>query len=205
MNDELKECPSCGEELKSLDNKFCTFCGTGLDEVNANETEELTEESNEELSDEQKKVIRKSSNWILFLSISFVVFGTIFGFMNKSEADKAKANIAHFDSEMTIPTPIKGKTYTVGELRTALDKEVTFLFATNYFLGLIMFGLYFWSKKNPFAAMVTALTVYLSVIVLSAIIDPHSIYQGIIIKIFVITALINGIKVSINSRQIKTA
>ena len=122
--------------------------------------------------------------------------------MQKSEAEKAKENLAKFEDSFIIEKPLNGKIYTIGELKTKIDQEVLLVFLTNYFLAIVMFGLYLWARKSPFPAMVTALCVYLAVIVLNAIISPITIIQGIIIKIIFITALIAGIKSSLATRKI---
>ncbi|MBW8888028.1 MAG: hypothetical protein JF616_09760, partial [Fibrobacteres bacterium] len=54
--------------------------------------------------------------------------------------------------------------------------------------------------KSPFSAFVTALSIYLGVMVLSAIVDPKTIIQGVIVKVAVIMALINGIKAAIPTK-----
>jgi predicted nucleic acid-binding Zn ribbon protein len=179
----LKTCPSCHEQMPAED-KFCSFCG----------------KTAVVLTEKEKKKIRKASKWILAISIMFIFFGTILGFVQKSTADKAIRNLAQYEESDIWETPINGKKYTVGELRTQIDREVILVFGTNYFLAAIMFGLYLYSRKAPFPAMVTALCVYLAVIVLNSIIDPATIIQGIIIKIIFISALIAGIKTSLVAR-----
>ena len=132
----------------------------------------------------------------------FVIFCTVLGFMQKSVAEDAHKNLAQFEGSHVWETPLNGKKYTVGELRTKIDQEVVLVFITNYFLAAVMFGLYRWARRAPFPAMVTALCVYLSVIVLNGIVDPKTLIQGIIIKIIFISALIAGIKASLVARGI---
>ena len=179
----VSTCSSCKKEIPKND-KFCPFCGVLI----------------RVLSKEEKQKIRKASKWILAISILFVVFGTFFGFMQKSNAKDAKKNLAQFDDSYVWEAPIYGKEYTVGELRAQIDNEVVLVFVTNYFLAIVMFGLYLWARTSPFPAMITALCVYLVVIVLNAVIDPKTIIQGIIIKIIFISALIAGIKASLVAR-----
>jgi len=168
---------------------YCSFCGKAA----------------VVLTEKEKKKIRKASKWILAISIMFVIFGTIMGFMQKSTAEKANSNLARYNASDVWETPINGKTYTVGELRSQIKHEVILVFGTNYFLAAIMFGLYLYSRKAPFPAMVTALCVYLAVIVLNSIIDPQTIIQGIIVKIIFISALIAGIKTSLVARGLPPA
>lgn len=51
-----------------------------------------------------------------------------------------------------------------------------------------------WCTRNPFGAILTAFIVYVTILVANAFIDPVSIASGVILKIFVIAALINGIR-----------
>lgn len=183
----LKTCPSCNEQVP-VEDKYCSFCGKAA----------------VVLTEKEKKQIRKASKWILAISIMFIIFGTIFGFMQKSTADKANRNLAQYEESDIWQTPINGKNYTVGELRTQINREVILVFGTNYFLAAVMFGLYLYSRKAPFPAMVTALCVYLAVIVLNSIIDPKTIIQGIVIKIICISALIAGIKASLVARGLSS-
>jgi hypothetical protein len=61
-------------------------------------------------------------------------------------------------------------------------------------LVAIMAILAVWAKKAPLAALVVATATYCVLIVTSAIVDPRTIAQGLILKIVVITLLIRGIK-----------
>ena len=188
LTNNSKLCPSCGKEVP-LKDKFCSFCG----------------KSAVILSEKEKQKIKKASKWILALSILFIVFGTILGFMQKSVAEKAQKNLAQFEESHVWETPINGKQYTVGELRSKVDQEVILVFFTNYFLAAVMFALYLWARSSPFPAMVTALCVYLSVIVLNGIIDPKTLIQGIVIKVIFIGALVAGIKASLVARSVSKA
>lgn len=58
----------------------------------------------------------------------------------------------------------------------------------------IYFGLGMWSKKKPFAAILSGFFVYIVFNVISAIADPHTIYQGIIWKVIIISGFIYGYK-----------
>lgn len=185
-------CHLCGAALKSAD-EFCGECGARVKEPAVHGAGRLW-------SDEVEASVRKASKWILAIAIMFLVFGTFMGFLQKGAADKALANVNQYQEDMRWSVPVKGKTVTVGELRRMIKFEYYAVFAMNYFLGLVMFAIFFWSKKSPFSAFVTAMAVYLGVIVLNTIVDPKTIVQGLIVKIAVIMALTNGIKAAIPTR-----
>lgn len=151
------------------------------------------------VDDHRQGKVAKASKMLLVLSVLFVIGGTIFGFMNKSEADKARAQIAQLDPSQTLV--VEGKTYTLPELLKEIDREVMMVFAINYFLAVVMFGLFLWSRKAALPAMVTGLCVYIAVIALSAAIEPKSLMQGVLIKIIAIVVLVSGIKAALQERD----
>ncbi len=61
-------------------------------------------------------------------------------------------------------------------------------------IGLIFLGLALWSKQKPVQAFTTALVIYIALFILFGIIDPTNFFRGIIIKVFLVIALIKGLK-----------
>ena len=55
------------------------------------------------------------------------------------------------------------------------------------------------------AAVITALGIYVAVQVASALIDPTTLAQGIIMKVIIIGALIKGVKAGLDSRALEVA
>lgn len=62
------------------------------------------------------------------------------------------------------------------------------------FFAAVFAGLAIWSKYKPFAALLTALIVYLAIYVVSGIIDPSYFIKGILIKIVIVIMLILGVR-----------
>lgn len=60
--------------------------------------------------------------------------------------------------------------------------------------GGIYLSLGIWSKKKPFAAILSGFFIYIVFNVIGAIADPHTIYQGILWKIIIISGFIYGYK-----------
>jgi len=58
----------------------------------------------------------------------------------------------------------------------------------------IYFGLGMWSRVKPFPAILSGFFIYIVFIAIAAIGDPHTIYQGIIWKVIIISAFIYGYK-----------
>lgn len=58
----------------------------------------------------------------------------------------------------------------------------------------IYFGLGVWSKRKPFAAILSGFFIFTVFIVMNAIVDAHTIYQGILWKVLIIGGFIYGYK-----------
>ncbi len=68
------------------------------------------------------------------------------------------------------------------------------------FVAAIFVALGFWTKRKPYTAIITALIVYTSLIIIDAIAEPASIFQGFILKIAVYSLLIASLG---NSREVQ--
>lgn len=60
-----------------------------------------------------------------------------------------------------------------------------------------------WSKRKPFAALVSGISLYGIVIILQVVDDPMNIVRGILIKVFIIACLIDGIRAAIAAEKIQ--
>jgi hypothetical protein len=70
-------------------------------------------------------------------------------------------------------------------------------------LGLVFAGLAFWTKYKPYAALMTALVIYVGIFLLSAILEPSSIISGLLIKIVIVVLLIRGISNARDAEEMK--
>jgi hypothetical protein len=61
-------------------------------------------------------------------------------------------------------------------------------------MAIIYFSLGLWCRKHPFPAILSGFFVYIVVMVIGGIIDPHTIYKGIILKVIIISGFIYGFK-----------
>ena len=68
------------------------------------------------------------------------------------------------------------------------------ILASNFVLAGIYLGLGLWSRKNPFPARLTGFFFYITLIVINAIIEPTSIFQGLLVKGFIIAGSVYGYK-----------
>lgn len=73
----------------------------------------------------------------------------------------------------------------------------------NIGLGVLMVGLFVWSRRAPFPALVTALAAFITVHAVSAVLDPKTLFMGILVKIIAIVALARGVRAAFEFRQIE--
>jgi len=79
------------------------------------------------------------------------------------------------------------------------DDTATLIAST--ILAIIYLVLGYWSQKRPLIALVLGLLVYLTIIVINALVDPDTIGKGIIIKILIIFYLAKGINSALQLRK----
>jgi len=91
------------------------------------------------------------------------------------------------------------------EVSEAELAEASFGVITGTLVGLtlLFFGLYLWARRNPFPAAVVGLVVFLSLHLLSAIIDPITICSGILIKVIIVAVLIKAVHAGYLHRQLR--
>ena len=70
-------------------------------------------------------------------------------------------------------------------------------------IAALFFGLYLWSRKNPFPAAVVGLVVFITIIAAAALMDPATICSGIIIKVIVLIILIRAVQAGVQHRRLK--
>jgi len=178
-------CTQCGAKFKAGD-KFCEKCGTTL--PNAQNRMKMAR-------------LKEAGRAIGYLAAMFLVFGFVMFLVAESQTSTELDKIASYPDNAQVNKLINGKQYTFGELRQEIKGEPYDALILNLVLAAIMFGLWRYSRKSPLVAIITALAVYGSVIVLNAIVDPKSIVQGIIVKIIVIGILIRGIRMALELRK----
>ncbi len=76
-------------------------------------------------------------------------------------------------------------------------------FIASTFLALIYLALALWSKKKPFAGILTGFCVYILTIALQFIADPMTIFHGLLWKILFISAFIYGYKAVKDSEKLE--
>jgi len=69
--------------------------------------------------------------------------------------------------------------------------------------GAIYLALGLWSMKQPFPAILSGFFIYIVFILINAVADPHTIYQGIFWKVIIISSFIYGYKGVMDAKKIE--
>jgi hypothetical protein len=151
---------------------------------------------------EHTKKVRSARSTIGLLSVLFTLGAIVFFFLTKTQAEQALTQLGQAGDAEFLAQPVSGMT-TVGELRAALAREPWQVLGLNLFLAAVMLGLWFWSKRALVPAIITALGIYVTVMVASAVSDPKTIVQGLFLKLVVIAALGKGVQSALAARKLE--
>lgn len=84
---------------------------------------------------------------------------------------------------------------------SAPDGMGTIFFAVEATLAAIFFGLAWWCTKQPFAAAMVGLILYGGLHLVATIVDPSTLFQGIVVKVIVIAILVRAVRAGITHRH----
>ena len=202
MVDVSVPCGACGKAVRGGD-EFCESCGAQVPEERKEAIRARLEASDSGYAEHRKRV-RSARSVIVALSVLFVLGGVVMYFVTRSQADDAIGKLSGTSDTALLREPIAGAS-TVGELKAAIEREPWQALGLNLFLAAVMLGLWFWSKKALLAAVITALGIYVAVIVASALFDPKTLAQGIIMKVIVISGLAKGVQSALAARKLESA
>jgi hypothetical protein len=75
----------------------------------------------------------------------------------------------------------------------------------NIALGVVYLGLWWWARKNPLVATVSALLLFVTVIAVNAFVDAKTLGQGLLIKIAVLSVLGGAVGAALKARALQKA
>jgi hypothetical protein len=73
----------------------------------------------------------------------------------------------------------------------------------SFGLSLVFLGLGFWSEKKPVVALLIGLLLYLTLITITAIVDPRTLFQGILWKVIIISFLGKGMYSALSIKKVE--
>jgi type III secretory pathway component EscR len=117
--------------------------------------------------------------------------------MNKNKAIDAKDKISSARNTLFVLAGIMVLFGIIiyGSTNSVLDLGI------NLFFAFIYLVLAFWSEQKPFIALLIGLFLYITLIVINAIIDPVTLVRGIIWKVLIISYLGKGIYSALEARN----
>ncbi|MFT7344721.1 MAG: hypothetical protein ACI9XP_001309 [Lentimonas sp.] len=74
---------------------------------------------------------------------------------------------------------------------------------TTFIIGSIYLSLGFWANKKPFQAILIGFFVYISTVTMSGVIDPSTLYKGLLWKGLIIAGFIYGIRAVKDAKAIE--
>lgn len=195
-------CGACGKAVGGGD-EFCESCGAQVGPELKSALRARMEASHSGFARHSKQ-LRNAQSTIGGLSILFVLGGIVFFFITRGQVNTALSSLSDASESAPLREAVAGAT-TVGELRSALERQPWQVLGLNLFLAAVMLGLWIWSKRSLLPAIITALAVYVTVMVGSALYDPSTLAQGIILKIIIIVALARGVQSTLAARKLELA
>jgi hypothetical protein len=199
------KCPSCGRDV-GIDEKFCAACGASMVPGLTAPVPPPTAQAYVVDLDRDARIGR-ARKWLMAISIITLITGFIFYAIGKSEVEKqirdADAQLAGIDPAQRDELFKQNIGMTYAEAVAHDRGQVTLLLVINIGLSVVYLGLWFWARRNPLAATVSALLLFIVVIVANAAYEPKTLYQGPLIKILFIAALVKAIAAAQEERRLR--
>jgi hypothetical protein len=192
----------CGKPVHGGDD-FCEACGAKVTPDLKAALRDRLEASHSGYAEYKKKML-SAQGTIGALAILFVIGGVVFFFITRSQVDTALVQLASASDAQPLNEAV-GSASTVGELRAVLANQPYQVLGLNLFLAAVMAGLWMWSKRTLLPAIITALAIYVAVQIASAMYDPATLAQGLIMKILVIVALVKGVQSALAAQKLELA
>jgi predicted nucleic acid-binding Zn ribbon protein len=174
-------CPAC-QAPAAPGQVFCERCGKRIQAPAKNPVRRKPTYGQNIGVEHRRKTIRNARISLMVVGV-LLVFGALFAnYALNQEIAKVKAN----------PELV---------LNHAVVNQVKAIIVANFILAGVFIGLFIWAGFNPFAASLTGLVLYVTLLVIAAAMDPLTLIQGWLIKIIIISALIAGIKTSLYNQR----
>jgi hypothetical protein len=197
-----RPCPKCRAFVPTGEN-FCTACGTEM-----KNRRRLLAEKRDRAEIRQK--IGRARRWLLTMAILTLVAAIAFFAIGRSEVEKqiqsAEAQTRTLTPEQRDAAAKKALGLTWDEAMARDRRNVVLLFAVNVALAAIYGGLWYWAKRNALAASLVALTLYITVTVVSLVLSPETMMQGLaqgwIVRVVFVGVLLRAVLSAVKERKL---
>lgn len=195
-------CPKCGTAVVA-DEKFCTQCGYELAAGSWGLAKETNHQSVIASAREQLGAARK---WLMAIAILTLLSG-FWIFHTQSAATEKQIQETELATQDVpreqLDAYMKAQSGMTFEEAKAHDRGmVRILLAVNIGMAAIYLGLWFWARQNAYAAALVALLLFVTVVVISAVLEPKSLVQGVLLKILFIAALAKAVQAGLEERRL---
>lgn len=202
-------CPSCAAEIAGGE-KFCAACGTGVAIVDGVVHAQDPAPVIVNLDPiERDRRIGRARKWLFWISVITLVSGLVFYAIGKDTCEDQLRSVEHqlagMDPGVRDSLLVERTGMTWDQVKAHDRGLVTLLLVINIGLAAVYLGMWFWAKRNPLGASVTALLLFITVIVVNGVYEPSSFAQGFLVKIFFILALAKAISAAQEERRIRAA
>jgi hypothetical protein len=183
------KCPKCRAGVPTGE-KFCASCGFQI-QVSPAEARDIGARvglKHEKQTHQQR--IRSGRVTILVVAGILTAGAFFFYASGKSEVGKAKAEMDRIrGNEKYDQEKVAEADRTIAKA----DSQNTVALVINLVVAACFVGLWVWAKSRALPATLAALILFITVIVIGAVMDPADILKGIIMKVAVIAFLVKAV------------
>jgi hypothetical protein len=177
---ESNICRKCGKEATD-DQVYCSNCGDplngGLKKESPSSPRDLVSSDEEE----QRRLIKEARISIMVVVVVIIISSLLRWLQLESELSKIAPMLVDQDAVDMARVSIVG----------------------DFLLSAFFIFLFFLAKSSPFGATLTGFIVFITIIIVSAVIEPKSLIMGILLKILIIAVLVNGLRAGIGYKKIR--
>jgi len=195
-------CPKCRAGVDKGE-KFCAACGAKIP-TRADRVRALNRKRERQETEQQ---INRGRRWMLIVAV-LTLFGGVFTYF--SGASDVEKQIKAADEAFEGMTPAERDAQLKASIgmtwQEAIEHDrgmVTFQSVVLGALGVVFVGLWWWAQTNPFAAALIALLLYITSLLVGALVDPASLLKGFIVKGIVAVALFSAVSAGYRQRGMR--
>lgn len=185
----MSACPACGA-LIAQNQQYCSQCGSAavIAPVDGVDGRHLKSPGAH---------LATARTWLMVVAI--MTFLSAF-LIHAMQSKKVEQEIQTAEQQTRDVAPEVRDAYMQAEMGMTWEEAkahdrgtVRMLLYINLALSLVYFGLWYWARQNPYMAALLALLLFVGVHAVSAIVEPSSLAQGILIKVLFVAALTRAV------------
>ncbi len=200
-----RPCRACGSPLDP-GGSFCAACGRRFG-ISGKEVSAIRSRARgrRERDEDHRRVVA-GRGWIMAVACLLTVGGLIQYSAQKSDLSKQIASVDQTLKDSTAEERESFQQSFRAETGLRWDEavrraqgELQMILVTSIGLAVLYVGLWWWAQRDAFPAALIALLVYLTLQTVNLIVEPESVFRGIILKFFIVAGL--GAAVTASYRQ----